>query len=444
MSSTNVAIIVASAVVGTAILSTVVSCFVLRYRRKKSRDREGLASAINISNEKMSYEKPIAVRGTPPDPTPRSPRFTPFGGGTGYPMDKFKLPDMTLSPFLRKKTNEDGQSEIGFAKSEYNAPGPGTKASPSNSDVYGVSPTSFRLQKEENTAESNFRLQKDTSVKSATSVRLIRVGSTKGKEDPKALLSPTAPPPPRVPVPIQTQAATAQAVPVTVVAPSQPGPRSQSPELVLPADASPPLASPAPVAIATRSMRASEPEPEPESPAPTPNPPRDPNPNPYPNIPVARNRSGTMTSQQRLRFRDSSDVESAEPSPAIFARSATTTSMRNTNTASLRTTSPNSGSDSSSSSSPPPLRRPKNAGPASFATFPRLRNGPPRGSAAEAIMNRNRGGLGGVAARLREEAERRKRETGDMSAAPEKAEEKQQKEEAAPSAQAPNWPFGSS
>ncbi|KAI1769628.1 hypothetical protein GGR53DRAFT_9408 [Hypoxylon sp. FL1150] len=404
VSGTNVAIIVTVSVVGTAILTAIGSYFIVRYRRKKRRDREGIATpVINTSNEKQ-YEKPIAVRGT----TPGSPRFTPFGGGTGYPMDKFKLPDLTLSPFLRKKTNEDGRSSIGFARSGYNSPmsgGPGSDA-----DVYGVSPTSFRLQK------------KDNSIRSATSVRLIRVGSnTKGKakaqeEDQKALLSPILSPAP--PLPAQTPAPPAQ--PEQIVIPqfpsppqtpaSQPQPQLQPPPQIQrrpveppsPAPDAPPIAAPTPTATrASRASLASEP----------PNPVR---------------RTATMAStQSRLRFRDSSDVESAEPSPMPEDRTATTTSMRNTNTASLRSTGTT------------PSGRPKNAGPASFATFPRIRDSPPRGSAAEAILNRSRG-LSGVAVKLREEEEERRRrdggsvaETGTEAGAGDTA------------SKGPNWPFGS-
>ncbi|KAI1781019.1 hypothetical protein F4818DRAFT_436213 [Hypoxylon cercidicola] len=401
VSGTTVAIIVTVSVVGTAVLTAIAAFFIVRYRRKKQRDREGLATAINTSNEKQ-YEKPIAVRGT----TPGSPRFTPFGGGTGYPMDKFKLPDLTLSPFLRKKTNEDGRSSIGFARSDYDVPVSGG-AGGNNSDVYGVSPTSFRLQK------------KDASVKSATTVRLIRVGSTnKDKtkardDDERALLSPILSPAP--PLPVQTPAPPAQPIRVVVPPSPSPPPSPQPPQRKPiappspsepPSPTSPPLAAPPPAA--TRSPRASVAS------------------DSFPAPPVynqSRRATATMANvQSRLRFRDSSDVESAEPSPLPVIRTATATtvsSMRNTNTASLR-----SG-------------RPKNAGPASFATFPRVRDGPPRGSAAEALMGRSRG-LGGVAARLREE-ERRQRETETAGSASREEEEA----EAAMVSKGPNWPFES-
>ncbi|XXG97171.1 Arginyl-tRNA--protein transferase 1 [Hypoxylon texense] len=418
VSGTNVAIIVTVAVVGTAILTSIAAFFIVRYRRKKRRDREGIATPITTNNEKQ-YDKPIAVRGL----TPGSPRFTPFGGGTGYPMDKFKLPDLTLSPFLRKKTNEDGRSSIGFAKSDFNIPTSGGSGN-SNNDVYGVSPTSFRLQK------------KDDSVKSATSVRLIRVGSTaKGKakgqdEDQRALLSPMASPAPPLPTQMQTpappppitQPAPVQRVPV-VTPPSPSLPPSPFPPPQPQPQPSPQTAEPPPVAApppaATRFSRASSTTSE-----------RTLNP------PVPR--TALASTQSRLRFRDSSDVESAEPSPmpAPVVRAAAASSMRNTNTASLR-----AGPSSAAAAAAAAGLRPKNAGPASFATFPRVRDGPPRGSAAEAIMNRSRG-LSGVAVRLREgEEERRRRETGTGSREDDGS--ASGAGTAATDSKGPNWPFGS-
>ncbi|KAI1083798.1 hypothetical protein F5B20DRAFT_350402 [Whalleya microplaca] len=287
VSGTNIAIIVVVCVVGTAIVTSLISYFIVRYRRKKRRAREGEAAAIT-PNEKPD-EKPIAVRGS----SPGSPRFTPWGSGTGYPMDKLKLP--ALSPFIKSKKLMDSPAVIGLAA---------TTSEDSPKGDRGIN----------NEDDSSFRLKKDNSVKSATSVRIIRVGSQKGKakaEDEEAPVAVASPPPP---------------LPAAVTAPIPP-----------------PEPSPAPV---------------------TP--------------PPART---AMASQQRWRFRDSSDIESAEPTPTIVARP----SMRNTNTASLRS-SPDGGPGAS------PPRVPKNAG-ASFATFPRVRNSPPRGSAAEAIMNRGRAAL---------------------------------------------------
>ncbi|KAH9907980.1 hypothetical protein F4778DRAFT_455878 [Xylariomycetidae sp. FL2044] len=380
VSGTNVAIIVTVAVVGTAIISVIASCLVIRCRRNKKRAKEGEAAIITF-DEKPPPEKPVAVRGSP-----ASPRFTPFGGGTGYPMDKFKLPK--LSPLMRNKKAEERQSanNIGFATSIYspqvnNAKGRGgeeeeKKNGDSEDDVYGVSPSSFRLQKPNN-------------VESATTVKLIRVGSQKTKpkaEDQQPLPSPISSPPP--PLPTQ-QVKLPTRVPVPVAVPVAEPPKATTPpaerlERQLLRDS----------AIARRD---SERDREQEVPGWRP--------------PTSTNNSnrGTIASQNRLRFRDSSDVESAEPTPMGNAggawrsssirgggnrtstRAAAAGPLRNTNTASLR-----SSPDSYAGASPPSQTRvPKNAG-ASFATFPKVRNGPPRGSAAESLLNRGRPGLAGL------------------------------------------------
>ncbi|KAI0013270.1 hypothetical protein F4779DRAFT_444374 [Xylariaceae sp. FL0662B] len=342
VSGTSLAIIVVVSVVGSAIVTALISYFIVRYRRKKRRVVEGEAAAI--TTDEKPYEKPIAVRGSPP----QSPRFTPWGSGSGYPMDRLKLP--TLSPFIKGKKLMESPSIIGLATSGNNAKGD-------------------RGTTEE---DANFRLQKDKgSIKSATSVRIIRVGSQKAKanakaEDENALVSVASPPPPvpaRAPVP----------------QPSQSPPSSPPAEpLIAEQPTEPPRAT-------TRSSLTSEPEAARWT-APT---------------------RTTTTSQQRWRFRDSSDIESAEPTPI-----STRPPMRNTNTASLRAI-PGNGSDGG--------QLPKNAG-ASFATFPRVRNSPPRGSAAEAIMNRGRPPRPGTGNGIRDSA-RSSREA---------------------SARGPNWPFGGS
>ncbi|KAI1494462.1 hypothetical protein F5X96DRAFT_665757 [Biscogniauxia mediterranea] len=333
VSGTNVAIIVSVAVVGTAFISTLISCLVLRYRRKKKSEREGEA-IIRITSDKFD-EKPVAIRGSPPS----TPRFTPFGGGTGYPMDKLKLP--TLSPLIkRKKVNGEG-NDVGLATSDFSS---NTNKRDSNTDdVYGVSDTSFRLQKPK-------------GIQKATSVRLIRVGSGKSKateeEDEQSLIERVPSPPPLV-----SQAPQSDSNPQeTPISPPDPGPSKPAEPVI-----------PSPEIIQA-----------PTVPQPTAEPPRQ-------SMLSARNSvtrppvRSTMTSQQRLRFRDSSDIESAEPTPMgwqpSLAASAgnATTSMRNTNTASLRTAPP--ANSNSNGDGPQGLRRPKNAG-ASFATFPRIRNGP--------------------------------------------------------------------
>ncbi|KAI1471068.1 uncharacterized protein F4812DRAFT_165071 [Daldinia caldariorum] len=422
ISGTNLAIIVTVSVVGTAILTAIASYFVVRYRRKRRRERQPLAAAAVNHNESQydKYEKPIAVRGTI-----GTPRFTPFGGGTGYPMDKFKLPDLGLSPFLRKKTNEEIPGEIGFAKSAYSSSNSNNDGGVSVSgDVYGVSPASFRLQK-------------DNSIKSATSVRLIRVGSnnSKGKEkakeeDQKALLSPILSPAPSLPRETPTPTPTVPSAPVTV----SPAPPPEPISPVSPTSPVSPVESDIaePRRAATRPVRNPEPV-EKEEPVLSPT-----------TIPTT-----TMTSQNRLRFRDSSEVESAEPSPVNWrlssARAAAATNLMrntnaNTNTSSLRTTTTTTSPGGSDSGQSPP-RRPKNAG-ASFATFPKVRNGPPRGSTAEAILNRNRAGINSVTARLREEAERRQRELAEAGGGGNGNAARTSRDGPA-EARSPNWPFGS-
>ncbi|KAI1495574.1 hypothetical protein F5X99DRAFT_122988 [Biscogniauxia marginata] len=337
VSGTNVAIIVSVAVVGTAFLSTLGSCLVVRYKRKKKRGREGEAAAGTVT-PRLS-EKPIAIRGSPLG----TPRFTPFGGGTGYPMDKLKLP--ALSPLIKRKKVNGGGDIVGFATSDFTA-----ESSNRDSDANVNS-----------TPEPSFRFQKPKGIQKATSVRLIRVGSEKNKareEDEQALIDHV----PSPPSPVFQE-------PRIVPEPQPPQPRQQP--------ISPP--SPAPV----------EPVAPPEITQPpatqqsTAEPPQQRIPSIHDSTTLAPVRS-TLNSQKRLRFRDSSDIESAEPTPIGWRQSLsasvgnTLTSMRNTNTASLRTTPDNNAAQQQP-------RWPKNAG-ASFATFPKVRNGPATGS----IMSRAR------------------------------------------------------
>ncbi|KAI1343945.1 hypothetical protein F5Y15DRAFT_182351 [Xylariaceae sp. FL0016] len=372
ISGSNVAIIVAAAVVATAFVCTIVSCLVVRYRRKKRQAREEEAAAVvseltSETNEKPEIKrKPVAVR-----ETMDSPRFTPFKGGT-YPMDKLKLPDW--SPLIKssKKTSVDSPSKIGLAKSDFTdqasgANGVGAGRGEMSGDVYGVSPNGFRLQKPIN-------------IESATTVKLIRVGSDKSKGKEKEKEKPQIQPEAPIPSP-SLWVSTPLSPPPTQPLPPPP------PEIAQPARVQSP---PERQRSRANTIRSSTRDSEADVPGWRP--------------PVRT----TMTSQSRLRFRDSSDVESAEPTPTQTV--ATVTSLRNTNTASLRA-SPQSGSGSDSERSSPPNaggtaapRGPKNAG-ASFATFPRVRNGPP------SIIDRGRPSTGvGLAARLKAEAERRKRE----------------------------------
>ncbi|KAI0025661.1 hypothetical protein F4780DRAFT_217463 [Xylariomycetidae sp. FL0641] len=412
VSATNVAIILSVAVAGTALVSTIISCVIFRVRRKKRRAREGEAAAVPDSYEekKPSEDKPIAVRGTLSSPV----RFSPFAGGPGSPMGKFKLP--ALSPILRnkKQAEEEPQNFIGCAKSDYtndlnnnvssnnasnnnNEPkSPPPTRPDDNGDVYGVSPKSFRLQK-------------PVEVQRATSVRLIRVGSDKSKnsgsngkdrparakgkgraqnreEDEQPLVdddddddSPPVPArsPRRVPLGPQSPPPTS---PLPPIPDSNPASRQQQQQQQQQQKQQPPPRTPTSRRPVPSKAQQQQQESAPVVTAPPPA--------------KAMGRS-TMNS---LRFRDSSEVESAEPTP-VPANPNRMTGMRNTNTAGLRTNTAPS--------------RPKNAG-ASFATFPKVRKAATDGENPPAGQE---SGMGALAARLRREADRRRREAEELSRA---------------------------
>ncbi|KAI0484276.1 hypothetical protein GGR56DRAFT_17704 [Xylariaceae sp. FL0804] len=431
ISGTNVAIIASVSVVATAVISAIVSCLIMRYRRKKKQPPEEDTTALIKEERTPIYRKPVAVRESPAK-SPATPRFTPFGGGTGYPMDKFKLP--SLSPILSKKKMErESWRNIGFATSDYgnagnresSADGAGERGGGGiEGDVYGVSPRSFRLQKPDN-------------IQNATTVKLIRVGSEKSKgkkaqlvDDPAPLPSPlpvvNSSPPPTEPLPASPPPAVTQ--PPRTSPRRKPPPQQQAQARASvravggggggardyysgAADVRDSVVAEVVPAAAARVSQQPPLAPPPRSSA-------------APGPPTARS---TM-----LRFRDSSDVESAEPTPLGGAWRSTTasTSLRNTNTASLRA-STRSGSGYNPGIRPPggPQQRPKNAGSGrpSFATFPRVpSSSTSRGvstasasAAAAALENaggptNTRQGLAGVAARLRDEAERRRRESAEV------------------------------
>ncbi|RYP31649.1 hypothetical protein DL767_005656 [Monosporascus sp. MG133] len=185
ISGTTVAIIVVATIIGSAIISALATYFFMRHRRNRQ-------APMQESNPKDVDERPAAARSTP-----GTPRFTPWGGGT-YPMDRMKLPDIS-SLTEAKTTSEGSTNSIGLATSGNDSEGQGGN----NGDVYGVSPASFRLQKPNN-------------IERATSVRLIRVGSgkvknNKTKEDGKSLadepipaLPASASPPPPAKTPPET------------------------------------------------------------------------------------------------------------------------------------------------------------------------------------------------------------------------------------------------
>ncbi|KAI0124897.1 hypothetical protein BJ170DRAFT_726577 [Xylariales sp. AK1849] len=202
VSTTNLAIIVAVSVSGAVILTSVIACLLLRYRRKKRHNRAVAAAMV----DEKDYGKPVAVRDSPGSGS----RFNPWGGGT-YPMDKLKLP--AFSPRSAKKVQPESLN-FGFATSDYSdlkgKSDQKRSKDAENQDVYGVSPTSFRLQK-------------PPSIKSAESVRLIRVNSTKNKEVEAS--KPEDPPVPPVqpgpPPPVQQREAQVSRKPITSEKPKE-------------------------------------------------------------------------------------------------------------------------------------------------------------------------------------------------------------------------------
>lgn len=173
MSISNLAIIVVVSIVGTSILSIVSSCLVLRYRRKKTLSQR--AEAVG-SNEKF-YKGPIAVRGS------SSPRFPHLSRDSTSPMDDFRLP--SLSPLVQpKKAQREARNNIGFAASIEESGSAKRVASDveNKRDADAVWPPVFRLQK-------------NNGVRSATTIRLIRVGSRKGNASTYADIQQNMPPP---------------------------------------------------------------------------------------------------------------------------------------------------------------------------------------------------------------------------------------------------------
>ncbi|KAI3327978.1 hypothetical protein HD806DRAFT_344540 [Xylariaceae sp. AK1471] len=365
ISASNVAIITTASIVGTAILSTVSSCLFLRYRRKRRASRREEAPA---SNEK-TYDKPVAVRGS------LSPRFPRFGRGSGSPLDNFKLP--RLSPLVQsKRARREEENNIGFADSDYSDQAGNTKQNLSDED-------NNKLNNMDGMQPATFRLQKNNGVSSATTVRLIRVGSEKGKANsytddqqartepmPASLVAAPDRPPKQTPVSIPSQPTT-QSLPQANTIITQPPKTTESPS--------------EPRRVSVRSTRNLDDE------MPGWRPPM----------------RSTVTSQNRFRFRDSSDIESGEPTPTDLGIS----SPLNTNISSLRMSRPANVQKQNDSDKTLSSRRPKNAG-ASFATFPRVRNEPLR----ESMLNRGRPNLNlnGIGARLRVEEERRRKELAEI------------------------------
>ncbi|KAK9782916.1 hypothetical protein AB5N19_09503 [Seiridium cardinale] len=149
ISTTNLAIIVAVSVSGAIILTSIIVCIFLRYRRKK---RDGRDRRSPTPDEK-GHDRPVAVRGS------LGARLNPFSSSNS-PIERLKLP--SFSPDSGRK---DEPLNFGFAMSDY-------------SDLKSQSVVEVKGQE----AATPFRLQKPPSIKSAEAVRVIRVNSKKDKE----------------------------------------------------------------------------------------------------------------------------------------------------------------------------------------------------------------------------------------------------------------------
>ncbi|KAI1275766.1 hypothetical protein F5Y07DRAFT_164522 [Xylaria sp. FL0933] len=352
VSATNVAIITTVSIVGTAILSTVSSCLFLRYRRRKklSRTEEALAG-----NGKK-YEKPIAVRGS------LSPRFPRFGGSSRSPINEFRLP--SLSPLKQsKKAQREARNNVASAVSDYEDQGERRSAMRSPKDANDIQ-------------RPNFRLQKDDGISSATTVRLIRVGSEKSKADSSTGVQQTTtdpiPPPPAITNPRLSPKTTP--IPIFAQATRQ---LSTQTDTIIPETAKSKGMPFEQQRVSVRSARNSDTE------TPGWRPPT----------------LSTETTRDRFRFRDSSDMESAEPTPINLGRSSM---PQNANTISSRAQRPVQPNNSGGFDRTASTTRPKN-GRGTFATFPRIRNEPER----ESMMNRGRPNRNGRASRPRGEDETR-------------------------------------
>ncbi|KAI0974775.1 hypothetical protein F4678DRAFT_350438 [Xylaria arbuscula] len=330
VSTSTIAIIATVSIVGTAIVSVVSSCLFLRYRRKRvSRTEEALTG-----NEKR-YEKPVAVRGSV------NPHFPRFGRSSRSPTPEFRLP--SLSPVIQsKKAQREAKNNIGSAVSDFGdqAENRGTTRFPRDVD---------------NTQPQIFRLQKDNGVSSATTVRLIRVGSEKSKADFSKDIQQTAtepiPSPPMINTPDQSPGMTPASNPnqLTTQFLTQDNPIITEPSRVK-------RSSYGERRVSARSMRNSDTQ------------------SPPPTILAERTRN-------RFMFRDSSEIESAEPTPTNRNIASLTPNPDISGIPAQRLQGQGRGGFSRTISS----GRPKNGG-GTFATFPRIRNETER----ESMINRGR------------------------------------------------------
>ncbi|KAI1330546.1 hypothetical protein F5Y16DRAFT_337522 [Xylariaceae sp. FL0255] len=373
ISEASLAIIITVSVIGSASLATVVSYLVLRYRRKRMQSPEEKP----VNDRQRSRENLIAVRGSRDFPSPRFPRF---GAGALSPMS-FKLPK--LSPSVQAKKNLRGEEKkIGLAVSDYSHERSAQNRSSENTED----------DQKSIVANSTSQLQKNSGLSKATSVRIIRIGSgdSKGVSNPEAQYQ-TKNEIPRRPVATEKQENLKEGDQGLARSGSQSSRLSR--KLVKePPKATEPLP---PTRLGEKSLERG-----------------------YRDSEMADRRvtmQSTMTTQNPLQFRDSSDIESSTASP-LNDRATMMTPLRNTNTASLRMSRPENppnlpysssyGVESWVSSQP----RPKYAG-ARFVTFPRAPSqGPPR----ESMLNRPRPTKDSNAVRLRREEENRQRELAEM------------------------------
>ncbi|KAI0439771.1 hypothetical protein F4803DRAFT_25593 [Xylaria telfairii] len=325
-----VAIIVS--IIGTAILSVLSTFLLLRYRRKKKPDREDNPP----ENNERTYEKPVAVRGT------LSPRFPRFSRGIRTTIDEFKLP--SLSPLLRSmKARRETRNITSSAASGY-----------TDEDEDEENMSSNRDASEDSGGPSMFRLQKDAGVTSATAVRLIRVGSDKSRArssmDIQQTITESIPPLPMVAVPYESL----RRVPV----PSHYEPTIQPSSQIDTTVTQPPKSREPVSARSTGNFDTGSP-------------------GWRPSVRL------TTTDPNRFRFRDSSDLESGEPTPTKVdvSRSSSTSHIP-----SIRSSRTTSGPWPSNRGTIPP-GQPKN-GRGTFATFPRIRTDLVK--ERESVMSRGR------------------------------------------------------
>ncbi|KAI1855161.1 hypothetical protein JX266_000026 [Neoarthrinium moseri] len=414
VSTTNLAIIVAVSVSGAVILTSVMACLCLRYRRKRAARK-----AIDAYPDEKDYDKTVAVRGSP-----GTSRFNPFSGGT-YPMDKLKLP-----VFSARSPKKPEPLNFGFAVSDYSDLKDKTTISTNEKksestggpkDVYGVSPASFRLQK-------------PPSVQNAETVRLIRVNSVKNKEQGTAKAAEAAPPMPqsqrpsppdqgapnaatteqsavsRKPVAVETEQRLRQdkgnAVVATPIAKPSRDNRPREPAAASEMDAKPAesktrntmtseagdmaRASSRYTMFSTASTELDDPR-ESKRYTMTPDAAATATEEPGWRPPSSR-ASRALSTAQRLAFRDSDEPEPLPapvpvpaPAPRAFSMASVSSLMR---------------SDSIDATKQPTIPKIPRQGP-SFAAFPTVRDGTP------SMVNRPRPAL---VNRIREDAERRRRE----------------------------------